>query len=157
VDYATLYEPIASPAGPVISPALFERIAIPGYRKVLALLERHGVQLRVLCTTGGDLTRLLPCLIDAGVNGLWISNIRSAGMTYPALRRVYGPGVALIGGIDAEAVSRGEIQARAAVKETVPGLLGTGRYLPCLDDRPRRNMPFAMYVFYRRILEDIAR
>ena len=78
-------------------------------------------------------------------------------MTYPALRRTYGPDVALIGGIDAEAVSRGEAQARAAVEETVPHLLGTGRYLPCLDDRPRRTMPFAMYVFYRRMLEAIAR
>jgi hypothetical protein len=157
VDYATFYEPIASPAGPVISPVLFERIAIPGYRKVLALLERHGVRLRILCTTGGDLTALLPSVIDAGMNGLWISNIKNAGMAYPVLRRAFGSELALIGGIDSDAVGQDKARLRKAVEDTVPGLLRTGRYLPCLDDRPRKNMPFALYKRYRRMLEDIAR
>ncbi|MCP4665936.1 MAG: hypothetical protein GY849_06185, partial [Deltaproteobacteria bacterium] len=76
VDYAALYEPIASNTGPVISPAMFERFAMPGYRKVLGLLEKFEVPLRIFCTTGGDLTSLLPSLIEAGVNGLWISNIQ---------------------------------------------------------------------------------
>ena len=81
VDYASLYEPIASNTAPVVSPAMFDRFAIPGYRKVIDLLKRHGVRLRILCTTGGNLTSLLPSLIDAGINGLWISNIRSAAWT----------------------------------------------------------------------------
>jgi len=52
VDYASLYEPIASNTGPVISPAMFERFSMPGYRKVLGLLERFDVPLRIFCTTG---------------------------------------------------------------------------------------------------------
>ena len=60
VDYASFYEPIASNTAPVISPAMFERFAIPGYRKVIDLLKRHQVPLRILCTTGGNLTPLLP-------------------------------------------------------------------------------------------------
>lgn len=70
VDYACLYEPIASNTGPVIGPAMFERFAIPGYRKVIGLLDRFAVTLRVLCTTGGNLTPLLPALLDVGINGL---------------------------------------------------------------------------------------
>jgi hypothetical protein len=80
VDYASFYEPIAANTGPVISPAMFERFAIPGYRKVIDLLKRHEVPLRILCTTGGDLTPLLPALIEAGINGFWISNICSASL-----------------------------------------------------------------------------
>ena len=116
VDYASLYEPIASNAGPLISPEMFERFAMPGYRKVLDLLERHGVPFRIFCTTGGDLGPLLPPLLDAGVNGLWISNIMTEAMEYPNLRREYGRDVALIGGIDCTALSRGEEAVRRAVE-----------------------------------------
>jgi uroporphyrinogen-III decarboxylase len=157
VDYAAFYEPIASNRGPVISPVMFDRFAIPGYRKVIDLLRRYHVPLRILCTTGGDLTSLLPSLFDAGINGLWISNISSAGMEYPRLRRQFGSDVALIGGIDATALARDEAAVRKAVEKTVPDLLESGRYLPCLDDRPRSNMPYGKYRLYRRMLEDISR
>ena len=155
VDYASFYEPIASNTAPVISPAMFERFAIPGYRKVIDLLKRHQVPLRIFCSTGGNLTPLLPALIDAGINGLWISNIRSAGMEYPGLRRQFGTGIALIGGIDADALARGEASIKKAVAQTVPGLLESGRYLPCLDDRPRNNIPLAHYRLYRHLLNEM--
>ena len=45
VDYASFYEPIASNAGPVISPEMFKRYAIPGYKKVISLLEKYNVPL----------------------------------------------------------------------------------------------------------------
>jgi uroporphyrinogen-III decarboxylase len=157
VDYASFYEPIASNTAPVVSPAMFVRFAIPGYRKVIDLLKRYRVPLCILCTTGGNLTSLLPALIDAGINGLWISNISSAGTEYPRLRRQFGPDIALIGGIDASALSRDGASIRQTVAETVPGLLASGRYLPCLDDRPRSNVPFAHYRLYRSLLEEIAR
>lgn len=156
VDYASFYEPIASNTGPVISPAMFERFAIPGYKKVIGLLKKHDIPLLIFCTTGGDLTPLLPSLIDAGINCLWISNIMSTGMGYDKLRRTYGTDVALIGGIDSTALSRDEAAIRSAVEKTVPPLLESGRYLPFLDDRPRGNVPFAHYRFFRRILEEIA-
>lgn len=156
VDYAAFYEPIASNTGPVISPAMFERFAIPGYRKVLNLLDNFNVPLRILCTTGGDLSSLLPSLIKAGINGLWISNISSAQMDYVALRRSFGSDVALIGGIDAGALSRDETAVHRAVEKTVPPLLESGHYLPCLDDRPRSTIAFAQYRLFRRLLEEIA-
>jgi len=157
VDYASMYEPIAYNMGPVISPSMFERFAIPGYKKVIDLLKAYRIPLRILCTTGGDLTPLLPSLIDAGINGLWISNIRNAGMTYTKLRRQFGSDIALIGGIDATALARDEAAVRKAIEKTVPELLEGGHYLPCLDDRPRSNIPFANYRLYRQILSEIAR
>ena len=152
VDYASFYEPIASNAGPVVSPEMFRRFSLPGYRKVIDLLLKHEVPLRILCTTGGDLSSLLPMLLGAGINGLWISNIVSANMKYSELRQEYGPEVALIGGIDATALSRDEAAVRHAVMDTVPPLLSSGRYLPSLDDRPRANTSFALYSLYRDLL-----
>ena len=155
VDYATLYEPIAANAGPLVSPEMFERTSMPGYRRVLDLLRRHGVRHRILCTTGGDLGPLLPMLLDAGATGLWISNIMTEDMGYRRLRQRYGTDIALIGGIDTTALSHGEEAIRRAVENTVPPLLAEGRYLPCLDDRPRDNTPFAMYRFYRELMAEL--
>ena len=156
VDYASFYEPIAANTGPVVSPEMFRRFALPGYRRVLELLRRHGVPLRILCTTGGDLGSLLPMLLEAGINGLWISNIVSANMAYSSLRREYGAEIALIGGIDATALSRDEAAVRRAVLDTVPPLLEGGRYLPCLDDRPRETTSFPLYRRYRELLAELA-
>jgi hypothetical protein len=140
----------------VVSPAMFERFAIPGYRKVLDLLKTYEVPLRILSTTGGNLGPLLPLLIDAGINGLWISNIRSFGMEYGALRRTFGPDLALIGGIDSGVLQLDEATMRRKVEETVLPLLEMGHYLPCLDDRPRANTTFSQYSLFRRILKEIA-
>ena len=156
VDYASFYEPIASNTGPVISPTMFKRFAIPGYKKVINLLEKFNVPLRILCTTGGDLSSLLPSLIDVGINGLWISNIQNTGMEYAALRRTFGSDVALIGGIDSVSLTLDETAVRRVVEETVLPLLESGHYLPCLDDRPRSNIPFAHYRLYRQLLNEIA-
>ena len=128
---------------------------MPGYRKVLGLLEKFHVPLRIFCTTGGNLMSLLPPLIDAGINGLWISNILDADMVYGALRKTFGPDVSLIGGIDAGALNQDENAMAKTVRETVIPLLESGRYLPCLDDRPRNNISFAQYQLYRNLLEEI--
>ncbi|MEJ2109270.1 MAG: uroporphyrinogen decarboxylase family protein [Acidobacteriota bacterium] len=156
IDYATFYEPIASNSGPVISPVMFRHFVIPGYRKVLKLLALHAVPLRILCTTGGDLSALLPDLVEAGINGFWISNICSTKMIYSELRRTYGPDIALIGGIDSTCLETDESAIRRTVEGTVPELLREGHYLPCLDDRPRSNHPFPRYRYFRQLLEEIA-
>ncbi len=161
VDYASFYEPIASNTAPVISPAMFARFAIPGYRKVIDLLKRYRVQLCILCTTGGqlDVTSAVShrCRHQWLASGSATSAVRAHGIPGARLRRQFGPDIALIGGIDASALSRDGASIRQTVAGTVPGLLASGRYLPCLDDRPRNNVPLAHYRLYRNLLEEIAR
>ena len=77
-------------------------------------------------------------------------------MEYLALRRRFGPEIALIGGIDSSALTRDENALRRAVEKTVPPLLEGGCYLPCLDDRPRSHIPFGRYRLFRELLEDMA-
>ena len=156
VDYASFYEPIASNRGPVVSPEMFKRYAIPGYQKIISLLEKHNVPLRVFCTTGGDVTSLLSPLLDVGINALWISNIGIASMEYKALRRHFGDHISLIGGIDTGVLRQDEETLRSVVESTVLPLLEKGRYLPCLDDRPRVDISYSKYSLYRQVLEEIA-
>ncbi len=64
-------------------------------------------------------------------------------MEYGELRHRFGSEMALIGGIDSTALAEDEAAVKRAIEETLPGLLEKGHYLPCLDDRPRSNIPFA--------------
>lgn len=156
VDYASFYEPIASNKGPVISPEMFKRYAIPGYKKVMSLLDKYNVPLRVFCATGGDLTSILNLLVDAGINVLWLSNIAVSSMEYMALHRHFGNQISLIGGIDSEILKQNEMTFRKEIENTVLPLLEKGRYLPCLDDRPRVTVSFPKYRLFRQILAELA-
>ena len=156
VDYASFYEPIASNVGPVISPEMFKRYAIPGYKKVMAVMDKYNVPLRVFCATGGDLTSILDLLVDAGINVLWLSNIAVASMEYTALRCHFGENLSLIGGIDSGALKHDGNTLRSKIEDTVLPLLDKGRYLPCLDDRPRVSVSLSRYRLYRQILKEIA-
>jgi hypothetical protein len=122
-------------------------------------LEKYNVPLRVFCTTGGDLTPLLSLVIDAGINGLWISNPGVADMKYAALRRRFGDHISLIGGINAGTLKQDKDKEalRSEMEDTVLPLLEKGRYLPCLDDRPRVDISFSQYRLYRQVLEEIAK
>ena len=62
-----------------------------------------------------------------------------------------------VGGVDAAALTQDASKIKKALERIVPPLLDSGHYLPCLDDRPRSNMPFSNYRLYRRILEEISR
>ena len=64
--------------------------------------------------------------------------------------------MALVGWIDATALSRDDTAVRRTVMETAPPLLESGRYLPCLDDRPRPNTLFSLYSLYRELLSELA-
>lgn len=156
VDYASFYEPIASNHGPVISPEMFKRYAIPGYRKVISLLDKYNVPLRVFCATGGDLTSILSLMVDAGINVLWLSNIAVTSMKYISLRNYFGDAISLIGGINAGSLAQDETTLKSEIENTVLPLLDKGRYLPCLDDRPRANVSYSQYRLYRQILAELA-
>ena len=79
-------------------------------------------------------------------------------MKYAALRRHFGEHISLIGGIDAGALRQDKDKEtlRSEVEDTVLPLLEKGRYLPCLDDRPRIDISFSQYRLYRQVLEEIA-
>lgn len=156
VDYASFYEPIASNHGPVISPEMFKRYAIPGYEKVISVLDKYNVPLRIFCTTGGNVSSILNLLVDTGINVLWISNIAVASMEYMSLSRHFGNQISLIGGIDTGALERDEMTLRSEIENTALPLLEKGRYIPCLDDRPRLSVSLSQYRLYREILAELA-
>ena len=150
-DFGVLLEPIASPAGPLISPQMFREFVLPHYRQIVDFFHQNGIG-TVLFRSMCDVGPLLPSIVEAGVDGFWIGQVHGV-VDYLELRRQY-PNLLLVGGIDALALLRDRRAISQEVGRQVPTLLDGGRYLPGLDDRPRENIPYQNYLHFRRALQD---
>ena len=77
---------------------------------------------------------------------------------YRRLRRQYGPGLGLVGGIPLS-ILRSETQEgmERSLREIVPPLMESGRYLPLAGGRVREEIPWPVYKRYREILAELIR
>jgi uroporphyrinogen-III decarboxylase len=92
-----IFDDIAYNAGPMFSPASFERIFLPSYRRMVKAYKQAGAKY-VFFHSDGDFRLVLDMLIDAGVDGINPVEPR-ANMKVPELRKRY-PKLILTGGMD---------------------------------------------------------
>ncbi len=76
-------------------------------------------------------------------------------MDYRSIRQEFGRDLRLIGGIDLDALRFGRDAIRRELLEKVPPLLESGGYIPLADGRVRSDVPYADYVYYRELLEQL--
>jgi uroporphyrinogen decarboxylase len=152
IDAALFSEPIAENRGSLISPRMYREIVLPTYVPLLDVLKRHGVE-TIIFVSWANPRRLLPAIVEQGFNCLWAYEVNPRAMDYRDLRREFGRGLRLIGGIDLDVLRLGEDAIRREVEEKVPALLADGGYIPMLDGRVRVDVPFKNYCYYKRLLE----
>ena len=150
-DIAVISEPIASTAGPMLSPRMYSRFAIPAYRPMIRALRDGGVPV-VTVTTWANTRPLLRPLVDAGVNCLMANEDNSGAMDYRSIRAEFGRNLGLIGGVDVDAILAGEGPIMRELDGKVKPLLAEGGYVPLADGRIRANCPLSNYSFYRKKL-----
>ena len=84
----------------LISPADFERFVLPGFRKLIEVAKKHGK--KVLLHSCGSIYKVIPLLIDAGIDALHPLQARAAGMDAEKLASEYGGTIAFVGGVDTQ-------------------------------------------------------
>lgn len=154
VDGVIFSEPIAGNHGPLISPQMYADFVLSSYEPILNVLERYQVGMLIL-RTYANTRALLPLVAQTRINTLWACECNSVVMDYRSLRKEYGTGLRLIGGIDTDVLHLGEDAIRQEVDEKVVPLLGEGGFVPLADGRVRETVPFASYAFYRKYLEEV--
>ncbi len=152
-EFIYLSEPISDNKGPLISPAMYEEFVIPALRQVIAA-ARSGHCEQILMSTYGNTALLLPLMIEAGVNIIWISEAAEVPeLDYRILRRQLGPALGLIGGIPLSLLRSADTeQIRERLQEVVVPLLQAGRYVPLAGGRIREDIPWHIYRCYREWL-----
>jgi uroporphyrinogen decarboxylase len=92
-----VYDDMAYNSGPMFSPAAFEEVFLPVYRRMVAAYKQAGARY-VFLHSDGNIEPLLDMLVDAGIDGINPIEPR-AGMDIVAIRRRF-PQLILVGGMD---------------------------------------------------------
>jgi uroporphyrinogen decarboxylase len=104
-----IYDDMAWNRGPMFSPAQFERVFLPCYRKLVTAFKQAGAA-KVVLHCDGNIEVLLDAFIEAGIDA--INPVEpKAGMDLPELKRRYGRRLAYVGGMcNAHVLTRGTRQ-----------------------------------------------
>jgi len=92
-----IYDDMAYNRGTMMSPASFERVFLPAYKRMVKAFKDVGAA-KVILHSDGNIAPVLDMLIEAGIDGINPVEPR-AGLHIPTLKEKYGTKLALIGGM----------------------------------------------------------
>jgi hypothetical protein len=153
LDFVWYWEDMAYKSGPMISPAMVRKHMLPRYLKLNEVVRASGCETFFL-DSDGNIDALIPLWLEAGINFFWPLEC-AAGMDPLALRKRYGKGVILSGGLDKREFLRDKSALRNEVCAKVPALAESGPYFPSPDHLVPIDMPFENFCYYINLLREI--
>jgi uroporphyrinogen decarboxylase len=146
VDGAWVWGDIAYSRGTLFSPAMYKEILYPLHRRLIGFFKRRG--LPVVYHSDGDIRRVIPLLIDAGVRCIQPLEAK-ANMDLFELKREYGNQLAFMGNVDFDRIARSESDAEEEIRCKVGGGKQGGGYIYHSDHSVPPNVSLEVY---RRVL-----
>jgi len=83
----------------LVSPELFRKFVMPSFKRLIAVGKKYGK--KIMLHSCGSIYRIIPDLIDAGVDVLHPIQAKAAGMSAEDLKQ-FKNDLAFVGGIDAQ-------------------------------------------------------
>jgi uroporphyrinogen decarboxylase len=145
-DYALMWEDMCYRAGPLLSPKLFQEVLVPHYQRITRLLRKHGVDI-VIVDCDGDISKLVPVWLEAGVNTMFPLEIGAWSADPVAYRRQYGRDLLMVGGLSKRILAGSREEITREVERLAP-LVEEGGYIPTPDHRVPPDVPLDNYLFY---------
>jgi uroporphyrinogen decarboxylase len=152
VDGVHFWEDICFNSGPIISPAHFQRMVVPRYRRIADLAMSYGYD-RISVDSDGNLWPLLEGWLDGGVNLIMPIEVQ-AGMDVNALQHWCQGRAAWMGGIHKSRLADGE-KAVAQELERIRPALERGGYVPGGDHNLVPEISLEDYLTYLRLRRDV--
>lgn len=147
-----IYDDMGHNRQPMMSPASFERVFLPAYRRMIRAFKEAGAA-RVVLHSDGNVAPLLDMLVDAGIDGLNPVEPR-AGLRIPTLKARYGTRLALIGGMCNSLVM--PLGPEDAIREQAREIIEAGRdggvVIGAHSIGP--DIPVAHYLCYQRTVRE---
>ncbi len=92
-----IYDDIAYNHNPMFSPASFEEVFLPAYKRMISAFKGAGAN-KVILHSDGNIFPVLDMLVDAGIDGINPVEPR-AGMDVIQLKKKYGERLSMVGGM----------------------------------------------------------
>lgn len=150
---ASFWEDMCYNAGPLLSPEHYKQYVIPHYKRITALLRKHGCDVAwVDCD--GKIDSLIPLWLDAGINCMFPIEVGTWGADPIRYRKEYGRDLLLMGGFDKHILSRSKEAIEAEVYRLSP-LVEEGGYIGFADHRVPPDVPLDNYLHYLRCVRRV--
>jgi uroporphyrinogen decarboxylase len=151
IDFGAGWEDMCFINGPMISPATFEKLMVPRYKRITDALKKHGCDI-IYTDCDGNINALVPLWLEGGVNGMFPVEV-APGTDPLALREEYGKEVLLLGGVNKRALAQGKEAIRKEVARIAP-VVREGGWIPHVDHRVPPDVSFEDYQYYLALKRD---
>lgn len=146
-SFVTLAEDMSYNLGSMLSKDCFDEFLKPFYQKFAPHLHDKGIKL--IIDSDGDVTELIPWLIEGGVDGI-LPLERQAGVDINALSEQY-PAFFFLGGFDKMCMKHG-VEAIEQEFTRLEPAIARGRYIPSCDHQTPPDVSLACYQQYTALL-----
>jgi uroporphyrinogen decarboxylase len=155
VDMVVIGEDMAGRNGPLVSPAVFREFMMPYYQRFTAFCRDHGV-VSIWVDSDGDMRKLIPLWIEAGVTGVMPCDVVLGQVDVMALREAF-PRLLLAGGIDKRVIEEGRTfeEIDVEIERKVRPLVRLGGYFPGPDHAWSPQASLKNFRYYMDRLYDI--
>lgn len=150
-EFMTFAEDMSYNKGPMLSKDCFFEFLAPYYRRVIPVIKQHGT--KVFVDTDGDVTMMLPWLLEVGVEGV-LPLEKMAGVDILAIREQY-PSLLLLGAFDKMVMKNGEAAMRKEFERILP-VMKQGGYLPGVDHQTPPDVSLEQFHCFIRLMKEYA-
>lgn len=147
--FMTVAEDMSYNNGPMISRKLMDDFMSPYYERMLARAKE--MEMLTIVDTDGDVTLIVPWLMDNGVEGV-LPLERQAGVDGFSMRNQF-PDLRMIGHYDKMIMNKGETAIRGEFERLFP-LMKTGGFIPSVDHQTPPSVSLKEYRTYLRIFRE---
>jgi hypothetical protein len=147
--FMTIAEDMSYNNGPMISRQMMDEFLSPYYEKLIARCKE--MDMVTIVDTDGDVTQLIPWLLDNGVDGV-LPLERQAGVDGMALREQF-PELIMVGHYDKMVMTKGEEAMRNEFERLVP-LMKTGGFISSVDHQTPPSVSLDQYRIFLKLLDE---
>jgi hypothetical protein len=147
--FMTVAEDMSYNNGPMISRELMDEFLSPYYERMLTRAKE--MDMLTIVDTDGDVTLLVPWLLDNGVEGV-LPLERQAGVDGMTLREAF-PKLRMVGHYDKMVMNQGESAIREEFERLTP-LMKTGGFIPSVDHQTPPSVSLEAYRTYLQLLRE---
>jgi len=146
VDAVYIWEDMAYKNGPLLGPPHFREFMLPFYKEMTSFLRARGVP-SIWMDSDGDISELIPLFLEGGIDLINPFEVQ-AGMDVVEVRKRYGEGLGICGGIDKRPLAVGKEAIDAEIARVEPLLQSGKKFIPALDHSVPPNVSFEDFCYY---------
>ena len=152
-DFVYFFEDCCFNTGPLFSPDTYRKFYHKYYRKMVDFYHGLGVRY-VLLDSDGKVDDLIPCWLESGIDIVFPIEVGTWKASPAELRRKFGSGLRMMGGVDKHVIPKGEAAIREHL-ETLRPAVEQGGFLPIPDHRIPPDCSLEQFRQYVRVFRSV--